>query len=170
MVKTKKEKIAEFEQKGAEWCAKKLYEMREKYKECAETRQAYKRTNKILKIKDAIEEKIVKENEILKEILEENGIRPHRLLVTYIDVNCEHCENNGFYDGEWNCEGCGHLEWHGNFERYIETFSFYSYRIDEERLRGITSGFDEADFEVLRVEDANTGKVLYENEQVDEED
>lgn len=148
---------------------KKLYEMREQYKKCAEERKQYIRSRKILKIKDAIERNIVKENETLKEIIEENGIRPHKLLVTYIERDCENCGNNGYYTGEWDCQGCGYIEGFGSWEKVVETISFYSYRIDEERLTGITSGFVDADFEVVRVEDANTGKVLYENGQIDEE-
>ena len=45
-------------------------------------------------------------NENLRCILEENGIRPHQLLVTYYDVDCYNCDCYSGDEGDQEWEEC----------------------------------------------------------------
>lgn len=101
---------------------------------------------------------LLSENERLKDVLQDNGIRPKKLEVTYITEDCEHC---GFYDSvDGSCAG---NIWGDNCpEKEVrETISFYSYIIDDGLLSGITSNFNNEKFNALEVRDGITGKVLY---------
>jgi len=111
-------------------------------------------------------ETLLKENERLKDILQDNGIRPKKLEVTYIADDCQHCQ---FYNRlEDACEG---NIWGDDCitKEVRETVSFYSYKIDDDALSGITADFKEEEFNALEVRDGKTGKVLYEYKEEKEE-
>ena len=110
-------------------------------------------------------ETLKKENEILKFVLEENGVRPTQLEITYVTEDCRNCR---FYDMADEC--CTYHNWENvcEYKEICETLSFYAYRIDDEILKGITSDFEKAEFDVLRIRDGRTGKIFYEHEEEDE--
>lgn len=86
-------------------------------------------------------------------VLKENGIRPHQLLITYEDdkvINescCCEC-------GETVCEECD------NFITNVkstESMAFYTVSITDGDLDGITADFRRENFQVLVVDDWETG-------------
>lgn len=162
MAKTKKEQIAEFEQNGAEWCAKKLYEARERNKELEKIRRKWLYSESLQSIKDTINRTIKQQNENMAEVLADNGVRPHKLLITFMETDCEHCEHSGSEYGE--CIYCDYDDDFGNWQKIQETISFYSFRITEEEISGITSLFEDKKFQVLKVIDENNGRTLFERE------
>lgn len=157
---TKKEKIKEWEEKGVEWCAARLWEAREMNKK-------YEREIKILNYEKFthIDREVEKTNTILMHTLEENGIRPIPLRIEYYENECEYITDDCPYD-YIPCEECNNYKTH----HYIGRVTFYSYKIDNGLLTGITSDFTEKDFYVYKVTDERTGEVFYENNEENSED
>ena len=118
------------------------------------------------KAKLAAFDTLLRENEILKDILQDNGIRPKKLEVTYIDNDCKHCQ---FYDPVR--DACGGSMWADDcIEKEVrETICFYAYKIDGDMLSGITAGFKEEEIDALEIRDGKTGKILYEYKENEEE-
>ena len=53
-------------------------------------------------------------------------------------------------------------------KKVVGTVSLYTYKIDDDYLRGINAAFEYAEYSVFKVEDMNTKAVIYERE-ADEE-
>ena len=97
-------------------------------------------------------------NENLRCILEENGIRPHQLLVTYED------------DQEW--EECYYRRCDEECpkKKKMEKVSFYTYSVDADVLTGIITTFQKEKYiDVISVVDAQSGKTLFSNEKYETE-
>ena len=176
MIQGKAERIAKYTGKGVEWCAKKLYEARRELEAVRGQKNMYQQEA----WKDRAEcdeiETLKKINARMAKILEQNGIRPVRLRITYLACDCEHCENNGNIYGEdaWDCYGCGE-EINGHIYRekeirVITTEPFYSYELAGNKLAGITGLFEAKEHnEVIKVIDMGTNEVLYEAPESDGE-
>lgn len=105
-------------------------------------------------------DQIVRQNEILKDVLQDSGIRPKKLEITYVERDCERCSAYNNLDGQCYCEAWGDDDC--EFKEVTATVSFYVYRIDDGTLSGITSSFEESEFDAIRVIDAKTGRKIYE--------
>lgn len=142
-VERRNAKIAEFVEKGAEWCAKKLYAARQEL-------DFEKHKNRRIESRLWEQSGINEVNENLKKILEKNGIRPIKLRLYYRECTAEECEDC------YECEGC---------EDYIETISqvsFYSYKITDGNIKGILHDFNSEQFECHKIVDDRTGEVIWE--------
>ena len=115
-------------------------------------------------------------NRNLAELLFKYGARPKHLLVTYLRKDCKRCKWSTHYDtmiddNPYVCE-CednwyeSECEW----ETVTETLAFYDFEISGETLTGILGSFADVEYDVIRVEDMDTGKVLYENKEQEAED
>ncbi len=165
----KTEKIEYYKGKGLDWCAEQLWNA----KEAAQTEREYgkrlRNENYALR-HEAEEAKLLKKvNVRIAKLLEENGIRPVRLRITYKDCDCKHCENNGYIYGEdaWDCQGCGEEIdgeiWRNKEITVTETEPFYSYQLSGNKLAGITGTFEANDYsEVIKIVDLSTNEVLFE--------
>ena len=111
-------------------------------------------------------------NENLRCILEENGIRPHQLLVTYYDVDCYNCDcySGDEDDQEW--EECYYRRCDEECpkKKKMEKVSFYTYSVDADVLTGIITTFQKEKYiDVISVVDAQSGKTLFSNEKYETE-
>ena len=103
-------------------------------------------------------EKISLVNQNLAKLLETMSIRPTLLRVYYTTTECTspygECEMF-----EWNddCKGCNYFKCTKN----IKTLSFYTYDVTDAWLNGICSDFETHKIFVDKIEDANTGKLIY---------
>ena len=108
---------------------------------------------------------LLRQNEILKDVLQDAGIRPKRLEVSYIERDCEHCEA---YDKEF--DACTSEAWYEEdeedckYKNVTATVAFYAYKIDNDMLEGITADFEHSTFDAIEVRDAKTGRVIYQYE------
>ncbi len=176
MVEDRKGKIAEWTAKGAEWCAKQLWEARKANHRTAEHKRQWKNEAMRAWAQQNVDVHVLERaNKNMVEVLEKNGIRPIPLRVTYLDRNCADCE----YGPEWgsdefNCWNCGEVyggrpHWEEEKE-WTRSISFYTYCIDGEYLSGITSQFDEVDgYFLKKIVDERTGEVIGEWEIPEEE-
>ena len=110
-----------------------------------------------------ISKRLLSENENLKTVLQENGIRPQKLRIKYRSCDCRRCEYSGFdgdcnYDGDWYAGDAGPCV----YKAITRTCSFYTYEIKDNEITGILYDFTECNFDVISVVDGNTGKVIYE--------
>lgn len=172
MDKTKAEQIEQFKQKGLEWCAEKLYIARKERDACEAGRKRYQTECWQLRHEAKETEMLKCVNHRIAKLLEENGVRPVRLRITYKDCDCEHCENNGNIYGEdaWDCQGCGEEVdgeiWRNKEITVTETEPFYSYQLSGNKLAGITGNFESNDYsEVIKVVDLSTNEVLFEKKE-----
>ena len=157
MNKERAEAIREWSEKGAEWCATQLWNARKKAADAGQAIKMYQREAWKERGERNFAYQIKKDNEHLKEILEENGIRPKKLRVYYRDADCPNCENNPENGGEWDCAYC-----EDDSRQMVESISWYTYKIDDGYITGITSAFKSEDYECYKITDENTGEVLYE--------
>ena len=114
-------------------------------------------------------------NRNLAELLFKYGARPRHLLVTYLRKDCKNCKWSTQYstidDNSYVCEnGDNWYESDCEWETVTETLSFYTFEISGETLTGILGDFSNEQYDIIRVEDMDTGKVFYEREEDDEED
>lgn len=142
--KDKGKQIAEWTAKGAEWCAKKLYETR---RTCDDLRG---RVNCLSADKDKLS-MLEDANEAMAKVMKERGVKPRLLEVTYRDDHiCDgyDCEND-------ECDFCKDA-------MRTKTMSFYTYDISDGWLTGITAKFEDMDYLVKKVIDLTTNRVIYE--------
>ena len=167
MNKNKAGQISEWIGKGAEWCANQLYLARMQRSEAYERNRNLEKEVRTLRSRVHNDLYILERaNKIMADVLGENGIRPTRLRITYLDTDCVHCPCRGSEDGEgWDCLGCGE-EVNGTIIRetekeVTESIAFYTYKIDDGMLQGITSHFEESEqYDLLKAVDEKTGEVL----------
>lgn len=150
----KQAKIAEYTQRGVEWCANQLYLSRNTCKNLRAELYHWrygKRSDsyKISELEDA--------NRTLMKLLKKEGVKAKELIVTYKDMECL----NDDYCNGWDCDNeCRFYSEHES----TETFKFYSWDISDGILNGITKRLEEvANLELVQVIDANSDRVIYEN-------
>ena len=154
-------KKAEWKEKGIDWCITKLWSTRE------DAKKTRKELAELFGIKNYLYD-VRRENEALKNVLEENGIRATKLRVYYKDkgytrmcllredvADCPNCF-------EENCEGNEKIDY---CHDCIETISWYSYKIDNGKIEGIVSNFCKDEYECYKIIDERTGEVLYEEKE-----
>ena len=158
-MKTKKETIAEYIQKGVEWCANKYY-IADEYnkkakKELARLRSQVGTRYDFWAVKKA--------NENMQKVLIDYGARPVHLTIKYVEPNCKTCpygttKNNG---EDWEC-----LEEYGTYECPMKggamSIGFWTYSVDDDGFEGITSEFITENFDAVKVINDATGDVIYE--------
>lgn len=156
----RKAQIEEWSEKGAKWCASKLYEAR------ADNREFLNRISEDFddRVKDILQGKnnTLKEvNDNLKTVLEENGIRPTKLRVYYQSFDCQNCSKGERYEGRWIC-GNEDPWWEDNcpVRNHVDSISFYTYAIDNGYIEGITSKFKRIRIDAIKIVDERTGEVL----------
>lgn len=160
MAKNKTETIDEWKDKGAEWCATKLWEAR---RNCQELRTRLDSYSRRARCGDFADDELRMANNRLAEVMRKEGIVPHRLIVTFKDDVCtsdEYCNPDCLEDG---CLDCQFLD-----ERVcVETFSFYTWAIADKQLTGITRRLEDKCLEAIKVVDEKTMTVLYEANEAD---
>lgn len=172
----KKEQIAEWTQKGAEWCATQLYEARRYLtKERRKNTEIHKEL-KHLEAQSMVDNDILRHsNKIMSEVLEENGIRPTRLRITYLCRDCDHCDYGEWDDDDHECH-CSEIGWYnfpncdeliggdivrGAEKAVTESIAFYTYKIDNGFLSGITGLFEHKyGYDLVKVVDEKTGEII----------
>lgn len=152
----RKEKIQEWQAKGAEWCAVQLWATREQLaKEKEAKRQLHGKLMERI-FESESQYLLAHENLCMATVLQENGIRPVKLRLTYLYRDCEQCSAS--YGNEPTCEfyECD------SEEKVIESVSLYTYSIDGKgNLKGITSQFKVENYNLLKAVDERTGEVIY---------
>lgn len=156
--KARKRKIAEWEQRGNQWCAEQLWLAR---------KAAYGQAETIGKLSSSLHETearadaLAETNEILSLVLKENGIRTHKLIITYEEGRClADLAGTGECD-EWDCDYCP--KWQQALK--IRTVGFYIWELTEDVLQGITADFKKEGFDVVRIIDDETRRLLWERQE-----
>lgn len=155
-MKTKQQTIEEYKAKGLEWCAKNLYTERK-----ANARLASFANHPYWVRHECIENAELKKiNKRLANIIEENGIRPILLRITYFDHDCYGCGCE-YYDPDIICnhDPCKECK---KYTIVTETQPFYSYQINGDQLCGITGLFEEKSYDAIKIVDLKTDEILYE--------
>lgn len=160
----RKQKLEEWVGKGAEWCATQLWQTRRNL-EKARRRETEARHEKwkLQAQSDIDYHALTRANATMANVLRENGIRPTKLRITYVDADCENCE---YYDrDEERCTD----EFGGCDDDYLykkqictTSISFYTYLISGDRLDGITAQFEDKHYSLIKVVDERSGDVLFE--------
>lgn len=160
MNKDRKEKIQEWASKGAEWCATQLWTARE---QAAKEREDKRRLRADLMKADFDRDAMFlleRANENMAAVLEESGIRPDRLVLTYLFADCDKCQKEC---GELSEPPCVFYDCDKE-EIVTETVGLYTYFISGNgKLEGITSHFQLKNYNLLKAVDGRTGAVLYES-------
>lgn len=161
---TKQQIICEWVEKGAEWCANKLYEER-RVKEKINDRE--KRLESALRheqCENAEIDTLREVNRNMSKVLQDCGVFPTKLRVTYKGSYCKKC---GYYD---EFEGCLAEFWDEEdcvLTTFVESFSFFWYQIEDNTLSGITSTLKNFRAgEILKIVDEKTGEVIFEREEM----
>lgn len=162
----KQEKIAEWKAKGIDWLANQLWLQRNRHLEMNQNLNTVERELRQVKSENEITQTVKQQNRNLAKILEENGIRPAQLRITYQEKDCKGCKfGSDLGSGEYDC--------YSDFQDYeycpkkkiVETVSFYTYKIDNDVICGILNTFDgRGEYDVLKVVDCKTGEVIWERE------
>lgn len=157
MNKERKAQIEEWKAKGAEWCAAQLYSAREQLsKEKERRRSEHEKSMKNI-FDSHFRYPLEKANECMATVLQENGIRPVRLRLTYKYSDCDSCHES--YGEEAPC-AYGYCN---QTETVTESVGLYTCFIDGSgTLEGITSQFETEKFDLLKAVDERTGEVIYE--------
>ena len=156
----KKDKQKIFEQwrgKGIEWVMQRLWVEKNENRERIE-RMKIRHSGLLRPDFDKMYEKA---NENMAKVLSEVGVKPDRLRITWEEPDCSCCDDNGTYQCVFEDGICP-------MKKVVGTISLYTYKIDDDYLKGITAAFKNAEYSVFKVEDMNTKAVIYERE-ADEE-
>ena len=95
-------------------------------------------------------------------VLQENGIRPVRLRLTYLYRDCESCQESDGEEPPCAFHDCDRVE------KVTESVGLYTCFIDGSgTLKGITSQFRTEKFDLLKAVDERTGEVIYEYNQTE---
>ena len=160
----KQQLISEWVEKGAEWCANKLYEER-RAKEKINDRNEWLKS--ALRHEQCVNEEIYTLREVnrnMSKVLQDCGVFPTKLRVTYKESYCEKCDWYSEFEGctayYWDDETCV-------LRTFVETFSFFWYQIQDNTLSGITSALKNfMESEILKIVDEKTGEVIFEREEM----
>lgn len=166
-MKTKKETIAEYIQKGVEWCANKYY-IAHQYNTKAKKELTAMRFCKNDNMK-AIQEA----NENMRKVLEEYGARPVHLTIKYKERNCEKCQ---YYDDvcdedtSWDCfytSANDECPMTGG----VDSLGFWTYSVnDDDGFEGISTTFETKKYDAVKVINDVTGDVIYERGEFDKDE
>ena len=166
-MKTKKETIAEYIQKGVEWCANKYY-IAHQYNTKAKKELTAMRFCE----KDNMKA-IQKANENMRKVLEEYGARPVHLTIKYKECNCEMCPYNDDVcdeDMTWDCfytrqnDECP-------MTGGVDSLGFWTYFVnDDDGFEGISSTFETKHYDAVKVINDATGDVIYERGEFDKDE
>lgn len=167
---TRKDKLAEWEARGARWCAEQLWNAKKRIEDIKEE----KRLGIEHRIDDDIKawnyDVVKKANYTLKCVLEEAGIFPTKLTLFYRGTYCEKCPSNSENGGDE--DSCGYC----NTETMppviiVKTLSFYTYKITDGDIEGITTNFEDgvSRYECFKIVNEKTGEVLYEASEEEED-
>lgn len=150
--KTRIKAIAEWMKKEPIWLAEQLWSARKNAKNAREEVSEYReKLWKLERQNDSVNE-IQEANKIMADVLEQNGIRPTRLRLTYIFHDCDNCK---YDEDDWYvCDNCDEEK------EYVESISFYTYKVHDGFLEGITSQFKEEEYELVKLVDERTGEVI----------
>ena len=162
---TKAEKIEQWKEKGIDWLCSQLWNARTQcHNARIETRHA-EANYRSARAEISAAREVLQINENLARVLEQNGIRPTRLRLTYTSCGAD-IDTYDCCDGD--CDIC---------RAYIKgtgTYSFYDYDISEGKyqsavtITGITAKFKQLNLNVLKVVDERTGEVIYQAADADE--
>lgn len=155
MNENKQEIKKEWVDKGAEWCAERLWEARKKLTKLRDELRYSEKQRWSNNVMDAHSRYLLKDaNENLATVLEHNGIRPTPLRVTYIGRNKDFCEN---------CDDHFCIDCEEGLEKRTESMRFYTYFLADDKLSGITSKFEYVrNLEVIKITDERTGEIIAE--------
>ena len=160
-MKTKKEKIAEYIQKGVEWCANKYYIADERNKkankELVRLRSQVGTRNEFYAIKKA--------NENMQKVLEEYGVRPVHLTIKYKERNCEMCQYHDEVCDEGTSWDCYYTSKNDECPMTggVASVGFWTYSVnDHDGFNGISSIFETKNYDAVKVTNDATGDVIYE--------
>lgn len=157
MKKDKQKIFEQWREKGIEWVMQRLWVEKNENRERIE-RMEIRHSGLLRPDFDKMYEKA---NENMAKVLSEVGIKPDRLRITWEEPDCSCCDDNGTYQCVFEDGICP-------MKKVVGTISLYTYKIDDDYLRGINAAFENADYSVFKVEDMNTKTVIYERE-TDEE-
>lgn len=151
--KERYEAIQKWVTKEPIWLAEQLWSARKNAKNARKEANEYReKVWKLERENDSVSE-IQEANKSMAYVLEKNGIRPTKLRLTYIDHDCETCKND-HYDCWYERGECE------NEKEYVESISFYTYKVEEGFLEGITSQFKEGEYDLVKLVDERTGEVI----------
>lgn len=173
MGKTRQQFIESVIEKGDEWLAGKLFDERAKAQELREEIRL-KNNDLVRRSLYVAEESVIRKiNRNLADVLEENGVRPHRYRITYEVKNCAACDSWEYDDrvDEYHCSDF--FRYNDDdcvFDTIVETIPFYSYKIVNDELKGIVSDFSKRDFDVVKLADETTGEIVWERDDEEEEE
>ena len=158
----KAEKIGVWLAKGPEWLAKQLWDARKALKNIQEECKKLREENQRLAVENHSAVAIKSENRNMCRVLEDHGIFPTRLRLDVLERDCENCGYiiHDICEGPTDC-GEGHFE---QARHIVESVNFYSYRLDDGWIKGLTSKFEEKGLRVVKCVDEKTGDVLYSEE------
>lgn len=162
-MKQRQEQIKEWAEKGAEWCAKRLWDERNKLNDTTAKLRCIELKASRLECENANGyQTVLRQNHTMAGVLENHGIMPTRLRLTYRahdEHMCEGCDGYGR-----DCEECAYLQ------ECIETETFYSYRIGQEWwmgerdwvIEGATGEFEyRTTWNLIEVRDDRTNEVIW---------
>ena len=172
---TKKEYMARFAERDKDWLVEQLAATMVKLNNLRDKLTDYERMERRKEAAENNQRLLRKENANLAEVLTQHGIFPKLLEVSYLKHDCHNCPNADF--SNCMCEGedpvCGAEDnWYGEDcvdKVVVETISFYSYRVDGDNLTGITSAFEDGDYDLVKLRDMRTGETIFEAEADDDD-
>ena len=161
----KQKQIQEWQERGAEWCAKRLWEARNRISvlERARYERYYSDAEETVDMHT-----LCNANRRLAQALKAEGVKPQRLIIIFKDGGCidESNENDCWIMLGKECTGCKYYkEWQST-----RTLTFYTWEINEGMLNGITKEFEDLSFEVVSVIDEKTKTVLWQAPKETDED
>lgn len=155
----KQEKIAEWKAKGIDWLANQLWQQRNNHIDMNKRYGQLESRLWHVKAENEVVEIIKQQNFNIARILEESGIKPTKLRITYQEKDCHDCED---YDGQDCVSDFPDYECCPK-KRIVQTVSFYAYRVDAGVLTGIVSDFKTRnEYDVLKIVDERTGEGIWE--------
>lgn len=157
MKKDKQKIFEQWREKGIEWVMQRLWVEKNENREQINRMEIRHRSL----LRPDFDKMYEKANENMAKVLSEVGIKPDRLRITWEEPDCSCCDDNG-------TDQCYFEEYICPMKKVVGTISLYTYKIDDDYLRGITAAFESAEYSVFKVEDMNTKAVIYERE-ADEE-
>lgn len=153
---TKAEKIEQWKEKGVDWLCTQLWNARTQCHNARIETQHAEANYRSARAEISAAREVTRINENLAKVLEQNGIRPTRLRLTYMSCGAE---THDYCDGD--CDGCR------DYIKSTGTYSYYDYDISEGKyqsaviISGITAEFKRLNLDVLKVVDERTGEVIY---------
>lgn len=155
--KTKNELIEEYSKKDVAWLADNLAECEINL---STLKEEIKLSHYGYNRKTAIDLAVKEQNENLKKILEQNGIRPTLLRLEYLASDCTNC------DFKEEDDKCAWVRMYDEcpIKTCILTNSFYAYSINDDYFEGISKTFETEHYMLAKAVDERTGDIIYQRE------